>query len=78
MSGLSAIHSASLTALSAMNRLSERVGDIAESVAAGGESSDLAASLTELPSVGIEFQANLYVLQKVQELSEALILQPRK
>lgn len=78
MSGLSSITSASHTAIDALNRLSDRVGAIAENIAGGSETSDLAASLSELPAVSVEFQANLFVLQKVQELSQDLILQPRR
>lgn len=78
MSGLYSITSASHTALNALNRLSNRVGEIAENVASGSDTGDLAASLTELPAVNVEFQANLFVLQKVQELSQDLILQPRR
>lgn len=78
MSGLSSITSASHTALNALNRLSERVGEIAENVAFGSDTGDLAASLSQLPAVNVEFQANLFVLQKVQELSQDLILQPRR
>lgn len=78
MSGLSSITSASHTAIDALNRLSDRVGAIAENIAGGSETSDLAASLSQLPAVSVEFQANLFVLQKVQELSQDLILQPRR
>ncbi len=78
MSGLSSITSASHTALSALNKLGERLDAIAQNVAAGSDTGDLAAGLSELPKVGIEFQTNLFVLQKVQELSQDLILQPRR
>lgn len=78
MSGLSSITSASHTAIDALNRLSDRVGQIAENIASGSDTTDLAANLSQLPAVNVEFQANLFVLQKVQELSQDLILQPRR
>ena len=78
MSGLSSITSASHTAIDALNRLSEQVGAIAENIADGSDTGDLAASLSQLPAVSVEVQSNLFVLQKVQELSQDLILQPRR
>ena len=78
MSGLSAVGSASHTALTALNRLGDQLDQIAQNVAAGSDATDLASSLSELPKVGIEFQANLFVLQKVQEMTQDLILQPRR
>jgi len=78
MNGLSSISTASLTALSALDKLSNRIGQIAENVASDSGSENLAANLTELPQVGIAYQANLFVLQKVQEMSQDLILQPRR
>ena len=81
MSSISGINQASLTALSAMDKLGQRLDQIATQVASGVNSGDTDQSLgalTELPQVGIQMKANLLVLSTVQDLAKDLIQQPRK
>ena len=81
MSSISGINQASLTALSAMDKLGQRLDQIATQVASGVDSGDTDQSLgalTELPQVGIQMKANLLVLSTVQGLAKDLIQQPRK
>lgn len=78
MSGMSAISSASMTAIKALSNLNEQLNKIAATTADSSGSGDLTEGLTQLPQLGIAYQANLFVLQKVQDLSRDLILQPRR
>lgn len=81
MSSISGINQASLTALSAMDKLGKQLDKISSQVASGVESGDTDQSLgaiTQLHQVGVQMKANILVLSTVEDMTKNLMVQPRK